>query len=98
MDPKLKAKNERILERLRKWEMKHWYGRSQRGPVRISPIDEAWMGNNSRGPKLSAREEIIRREMALGTPREEIAKKVSISLATLDTAIHRINKKFQGKM
>jgi DNA-binding CsgD family transcriptional regulator len=67
--------------------------------VELSPAEKAWLGRNERRPpKLSAREERIRKGLMEGKTRKEIAKKEGITASALNTAICRINKKFTEKV
>jgi|GEM_PF-3934630 len=87
VDPFLQAKNEKTLQGMRKWDI--FRGRR---PLELSRADREWIGKTTRGKKLTPREEIIRRELSLGTPREEIAEMAGISLRALDVTICRLNK------
>jgi RNA polymerase sigma factor (sigma-70 family) len=88
-DPVLKAKNETILQRIRKREIQ--WGEI---PQVISSAERATLGKNVRPPKLTPREERILKEERMGTPRKEIAEKEKITPKALKTVISRINKKF----
>lgn len=90
-DPVLKAKNKKILQRLKYWDIQ------REGPKGSSPGDMNWVGKSIPGVKLSAREETIRRELAMGTSREELSRKLKTSPEKIRAAIHRIIKKNQGK-
>ena len=93
LSPTQKAKNKKILRRIKEWD------RWRHPSVELSPAEKVWIGGEEcRPPRLSAREERIRKCLMEGKTRKEIERKEKMTAEELKTAISRMNKKFTGKV